>query len=478
MPCKCKLFCKTLSHAWRSKLFRELHKLQTENEQGTYVLGFMSTTGISRRRNGKYTDPNDSRRQCTIRYNLPTQEGKSVQVCKATFMDTFGLKHRFLQTLQSRRKKGISLYKDQRGKHERVSKYSANDREAVITDINCYPRETSHYGRQKSRKEYLSSDLSVNRMFKNFKIKHPQSIVNYKFYYKIFHSFKPKLSFHQPRVDTCSDCDKLKHQILSGDNRAKIILQTHHRCYRRALNEMNKDHTEAKQPGYQSCVMSIDLQQVIQLPTLTHSEMYYSRQLNFYNLGIHIGNTDEAYCCLWHEGQAGRGSAEIASCLLKLINEGYINHKKLIIWSDNCPGQNKNRTMLFLMIWLVCVGIFSEVQHKFLLKGHTFLACDRDFGHIEKRKRKSQVLIPKDLCKVISDAKYEHQLTPLMMHSTNFFDFTKTADTVIDTKKIGISKACLLKINASNPTVVAYKHDFLDFEQWKYCNVLKKKQNN
>lgn len=372
-------------------------------------------------------------------------------------METLGLKHRFLQTLQSRKKSGMSMYEDHRGKYKRTSKFSEADRDLVISDINLYPRDVSHYGRGKSSKEYLSPDLSINRMHKAFIKKHSDSVATYKFYRKIFVLFKPKLSFSRPRVDTCSNCDKLNCRIKANtpdSSRASVILQMHHRAYRRALNEMNNDHTEAEHPECDTLVLSMDLQQVIQLPTLTHTEMYYSRQLNFYNFGVHVANNDSAFLCIWHEGQASRGSNEMTSCLLKLVNDGLLQKTKLVLWSDNCAGQNKNRTMLFLMIWLVSNGLFQEIQQKFLLKGHSFLTCDRDFGHIEKRKRKQLICTPKDLCNLISTAKFVHPLTPVQLHSHSFFNLMQVADTLIDTKKIAISKACAFRISAENPTNV------------------------
>lgn len=102
---------------------------------------------------------------------------------------------------------------------------------------------------------------------------------------------------------------------------------------------------------------------------------------------------------------------------------------------DNCRGQNKNRTMIFLMIWLVSKGIFKEVQHKLLIKGHTFLACVRDFAQIEKLKRRSRVHTPDDLCSVISKAKFHHPLTPIKMQPTNFLDVITAVDSVISTKR-------------------------------------------
>lgn len=48
---------------------------------------------------------------------------------------------------------------------------------------------------------------------------------------------------------------------------------------------------------------------------------------------------------MWDETVVARGGCEVASCILKhsdtLDNVG-LEIEKLIIWSDNCAGQNRN----------------------------------------------------------------------------------------------------------------------------------------
>ena len=63
-------------------------------------------------------------------------------------------------------------------------------------------------------------------------------------------------------------------------------------------------------------VITFDLQQNLPVPTLTHSSMFYLRQLWVYNFGIHECGTGSATMCIWNETIAGRGANEIISCLL------------------------------------------------------------------------------------------------------------------------------------------------------------------
>lgn len=64
----------------------------------------------------------------------------------------------------------------------------------------------------------------------------------------------------------------------------------------------------------------------------------------------------------------------MASCILQALNSGLLPNRKtnLIVWSDNCSGQIKNRMLIFLYMYIVERGIFKSVEHKFLLSGHSF----------------------------------------------------------------------------------------------------------
>ncbi|XP_050523772.1 uncharacterized protein LOC126895671 [Daktulosphaira vitifoliae] len=163
--CKCKYECKNISWEWKLKLFNDYHRLANDSEQGTYILGLIQVTEINRRRHGQYSHPSHSHKQCTIKYTIPNDEGGVSQVCKTTFQNILGVKHRFLQTLQSKKKQGLSVYKDARLGNPKRKSFSNENRQQIIDHINSFPRNASHYGRYKSKKEYLSPDLNYSRLF-------------------------------------------------------------------------------------------------------------------------------------------------------------------------------------------------------------------------------------------------------------------------------------------------------------------------
>jgi len=48
--------------------------------------------------------------------------------------------------------------------------------------------------------------------------------------------------------------------------------------------------------------------------------------------------------------------------------------------------------------------MFTQIDHKFLVRGHTYLPCDHDFAQIEKKKGSAVVHLPDDRDKIIKNA--------------------------------------------------------------------------
>ena len=46
-------------------------------------------------------------------------------------------------------------------------------------------------------------------------------------------------------------------------------------------------------------------------------------------------------------------------------------------------------------------GVYEILDHKFLVRGHTFLKNDRDFAQIEERKNSAKVVLPDDWVQVV-----------------------------------------------------------------------------
>jgi len=89
----------------------------------------------------------------------------------------------------------------------------------------------------------------------------------------------------------------------------------------------------------------------------------------------------------------GKGANEVASMVLYYLNTILKrNSKHLVLWADNCGGQNKNSTLIQTFLDLVRNGLFDIVELKFQIKGHTRNSVDRGFGLTKRAYNRNDVL--------------------------------------------------------------------------------------
>lgn len=120
---------------------------------------------------------------------------------------------------------------------------------------------------------------------------------------------------------------------------------------------------------------------------------------------------------------ANKGANDVCSMLLKYINTS-IPHsvKKLYLFSDGCPGQNKNNTVVRFLCSLIQISRFNKIEHYFPIRGHSYLPNDRNFGTIKRKlKLHDRIYVPdqyKELIKA-SSSKFEVE----MVQSEDILDF-------------------------------------------------------
>lgn len=322
----------------RETIFTQFYKLDI-NAKNSLLFGSIKIRPVKRLRKGAI-----KHKSASFKYVI-TFDGKQTFVCKTAFAKLFCIGMKKIDLLQKSIKDGLSAPElDKRGQHKnRPHKLADQVREYVKAHIAQFPAEDSHYSRTKNmNKKYLSPLLSIAKMHKLYLEKCAQDNVARNFYIKectyrnVFVS-EFNLSFGYPKSDTCSTCD-------AGDSNDEHIAN-----YQEAYNALKADREKAKSLE-NLAYMTMDLQQTMPLPRLSTSKAFYLRQLWMYNFGTHFTTNkgDKAVFCSWTEDQASRGSSEIFSCLLTVLElEDCVKDKDhLIIWSDSCAGQNKN----FLLI--------------------------------------------------------------------------------------------------------------------------------
>ena len=172
-------------------------------------------------------------------------------------------------------------------------------------------------------------------------------------------------------------------------------------------------------------VYHFDFQKNMPTPKLTVGKQFCLRLLWTYLFGIYSASHEIMCALMWNELIAHRGANDVVSCLAHFIfttQLGRTGAKWSIWWADNCPGQNKNHAVIWFFQDLIRRGIYSRIDYKFLVVGHTYGPTDRCFGVIEKHLNKYEnVYTPQEW--------YEHEqqatskVEVIEMHQEHFRNY-------------------------------------------------------
>lgn len=422
---------------------------------------------------------NSGKRLTSIKYFIGLEHGTKLRVCQSTMTQTFKVTKRRLQMIYEKIKFNIDL-NDQRGKHaNRPHKIAETEKEQIREHIKSFPCEISHYGRNTSKKNCLHPALSIQRMYHLYLEKYENSKITYFTYREIFNT-DFNLRFGTPRSDTCKYCDKLFNKMIACENEEeykKLETETnlHHRKAEKAYATLALEQENANE---NNIVLCVDMQQVIFTPNLTHSDVFYKRQYANYNFCVKDFHRDQSEMFVWHESIAGRGSMEIASCVFKFITNHYTplgpgEFRKLTMWSDRCVGQNNNWTMIALFGLMIKNKYFSEINQKFLVSGHSFLPCDRDFAIIEKYKKTQKLHVPKDVKEMIETSKITSKFIVNEMNQIDFYDFGLLLQNLKKQKDLKITEAKWMQFCNDDPKTLKFRKTHNIMEAWQNFQYIK-----
>ena len=151
----------------------------------------------------------------------------------------------------------------------------------------------------------------------------------------------------------------------------------------------------------------------------------------------------------------------------------------LHLHADNCAGQNKNRFMMFYLMWRVLTGLHKEITISFLLVGHTKFAPDWCFGLLKQKYKRTKIGTLEDIAAVVEDSASVNyaQLVgksdgTILVPSYDWSSFF--ADTAIQTSLKGISKMHHFRFCATHPGCVFVRNSSDDTE--RKINMLKDPQ--
>lgn len=453
----------------KKKIFDSYYSLGSHDLQTSYLCSLIN---IMKKKRSYVKNSSNSRKEFSRIYYLPLETGITIKVCKDFFKKSFNISDGRITRALVGKLEGTTPPKDRRGRGNAVNKIPIDKISEVREFIKKFPTSTSHYSRNDNmNKNYLSPNLNISIMYNLYKQENNEPVSMFTFRKTFNRDFN--LSFHPPVSDSCKRCDMYKNQIKVAPENEKKQLNAEHELHLRkaesARNGMNNDVELGKTDPNKVTVIAFDLMKTLSTPSLSVGMAYYKRQLSTYNLGIHNLTTNDAYMYVWNESMASRGPQEIGSCLLHFI-KNYVHTEQLIMYSDQCGGQNRNIKMALICNFVVNSNDYlpTEIHHKFLVSGHSYLACDRDFGVIEKEKRyHPEIYVPNDWIKVIESARKKNLFKVIQMRQEDF------KSTVLLEKDITNRK-----INADGEKVEWMKIQWLYFVKDKPYKMFFKYSNN
>ncbi|CAH2011130.1 unnamed protein product [Acanthoscelides obtectus] len=171
---------------------------KNKNAQDNKLAQMMNVKEIKRQRKRKNGKSHEFHTEFYVWHNR-----KKVFVCQKLFSSIFNCGPRRIHTIVRKKMQGIGI-KDNRG-GDRKSKKNALKLESVMKFVSSLRGHESHYGRGKSRRIYLSSELNIKKLWKmyNHQVQDDSLQTNYKYFSRIFSNkfniVMSNLIMHHPR---------------------------------------------------------------------------------------------------------------------------------------------------------------------------------------------------------------------------------------------------------------------------------------
>ncbi|XP_074658224.1 uncharacterized protein LOC141911149 [Tubulanus polymorphus] len=277
-----------------------------------------------------------------------------------------------------------------------------------------------------------------------------------------------KLKFHNPKKDACGLCESYRNGNETEKAKLKDQFETHisEKEKVRNIKSSLKCHASLND---KINVCSFDLQQVIFLPKTNRSEIFYSRRLSCYNFTISDVNSKHCECFLWHEGIAGRGSNEIASCVyqyLKRIDANSVRH--VFLFADGCSGQNKNSILPCMLLYFVQNSVnVQSITIRYFEPHHGQNEGDAVHSCVERAiKRIPEIMTPSELSAIIKMARLRSTTSVTQVDTGDILNWKDLAKNLSILRireandgslEIDWKKVRELQVNKDSPSIIGFK---------------------
>lgn len=297
------------------------------------------------------------------------------------------------------------------------------------------------------------------------------------------------IRIRSPRSDMCDYCELQKRKIAGtkphDESRAEQLtkeLIAHQKAYQGERATYNSERKRALTDGKKfrqgklkamDCVEHIcmDYGQSIGVP-YTADQLggtYFLQMRNFLLFGIYSGLENKMQCYTYDEREAGKGANEVISFLHHFLSTRAIQTPNIKIHADNCRGQNKNKYVMWYLLWLAATNRVENIEFKFMIKGHTQFIVDSNIGHIKRKLRQSDVFCLEHWKRVINSSAAINKAK--VVDGSYVYDWKKGLSPYFNDFD-GISKFQHFAIDSADPCRILIKHGFNN-DIWEKRKLLK-----
>lgn len=466
---KCRYKCtENISEEERSTICQRFYALADYRRQHDFVCQRISVHPLGKRKGCKNT------RSCSKKYTFQVNN-KIFRVCEAFFIRTLAISKKYVDTaMLGRTPEGVFHGMDQRGRHPPAHKTSDDALQFVRRHIASYPAVEAHYVRKDTKKRYLESSLTIQGMYRNYKVKcaiESTKPVGITVFRRVFNT-EFNLAFHRPKKDQCPVCEKHKNLTPEEKEANREEYEAHVQRNKRAQQEKAADKAAAETDKSIKSI-TFDLQSVLYTPCSLVSTIYYIKKLCTYNLTIYDQDRPhDVYCFVWNETDGRRGALEIATCLYRYLSYLPTTVQSVRFFSDSCIGQNRNRYVSFALALAVQrYPSIRVIDQKFLETGHTYMECDSCHSAIETAKKHRRVNSPEQWDALIAGARVDNPYKVHRLSYADFLDFKVACDQVWpaslrdeEGEKMSWYEIRWVRVEKTRPGVVKFKRSFDDVE--------------
>ena len=382
-------------------------------------------------------------------------------VCKDFYLGTLDISQKRVNNYHDTKQAGGTPTRLVWGKSAN-NEVSQGEKDGIRAHIKSIPRVKAHHCRNDTNKEYISqAGLNVAALYRKYVEKCTEKgteIGKLHVYREIFNS-EFNIAFHFPKSDKCDKCEE-KEMNAAPTPEQTAAYQSNTKGKEETRAERDKDRGNPN-----AFVVCFDLENVFALPRANVEIFFYKRKLNTLNMTGHCSLSKKAYGEMWHEGQSGRGDNDIASAVIKILHAIADDHagdprlRHMILWSDSCVPQNRNRVFSTAIKYFLSQHPEIEtIEQKFCEPGRSSIQeVDNLHSRIEKTCGPAEIYSPVSLRRIL---KTVNKLQTIQMRGEDFKNFQAIAASgAYD--RVPYTKVKSLQYAQNDPKSLKYKTSFL-----------------